>query len=246
MHINKFQQTWSSTMFGASLVEFMISIVISLFSISLIISMYLSSMISDNKTMQLTRLQEEINTLITIISDDIARAGLIKTAHEYVAGSIIGCHLHNCSPSTFRTVVIDRFDRNETNYSCISYTYDHDRLSLPSDDNAMGYRLHNGSIEVRVGGRTCQTAGWTDITDKRFVYINKLSFTMLEPARSANCTVNNTTMTCIGNKTANNIEIHLIATLISPKCKSKKSVNDKNCVRLSSTKKVVLNNASYL
>jgi len=234
---------------GASLIEFMIAMTISLVAIAMITSIYISGLIIDGKNIKFARLRQEVSAITTLIIRDIKRAGYVSNAHINFSGSLNGCNaLATCSLSIFRTVVTDSRNSDEPADSCIIYAYDEDNSGDNNNNNAMGYRLHNGAIEVRVARRPCTAGGWTDITDTRFVHISNLQFLIQEPQRTNICTRIDSALTCrtLTKNSANvSLTLSYSATLIDPHCTLNQVPADPNCITLTVNENVRLRNAFY-
>jgi len=234
---------------GFSLIEFMIAMTISLVAIGMITSIYLSGLIIDGKNIKLARLHQEVSSLTLLMINDIKRAGYINDAHFNTTGTISGCVSPAlCSPVQFRTIITDAKDSDEPTDSCISYAYDEDGSGGNNNSNAMGYRLHNGAIEVRVAQRSCDTGGWTDITDSQFVHISALQFLVQEPALSNICSRVGTHLICRPSiETRSNLSLLLRfkATLIEDRCEVEQVPPDRDCTSIIVNEHVRIGNVIY-
>jgi|GEM_PF-6508135 len=234
---------------GFSLIEFMIAMTISLVAIGMITSIYLSGLMIDGKNIKLARLRQEVSSLTLLMISDIKRAGYINDAHFNTIGTISGCASPAiCSPIDFRTIITDAKDSDEPTDSCITYAYDEDSSGGINNSNAMGYRLHNGAIEVRVAQRTCNSGGWTDITDSQFVHISELKFLIQEPARSDVCRRTGTSLICralIANSSYLSLILMFKATLIEEGCNVEQVPPDNDCTSIIVNENVRLKNVIY-
>ncbi len=254
---------------GFTLIEFMVSMVISLFSIAIITSIYVSGLVTDAKSIKFGRLTEEVSTITTLLTQDIKRAGYVNNAHINLAGAVTGCGGGTCSDEAFRTIVTNQFDTDEPANSCITYAYDEDGNGVISDDNAMGYRLHDGAIEVRKDSISCTDGGWVDITDTKFVHISDLEFMItaegctvaggVETCAPAQgeladaCTKAGTTLTCspaAGERYGVSVALSFNATLVESSCTLDKDLaegedSDPDCITLSVNETLVIRNAIY-
>jgi len=112
----------------------------------------------------------------------------------------------------------------------------------------MGYRLHNGAIEVRVAQRTCNSGGWTDITDSRFVHISELNFFIQEPERSDVCRRVDTSLICqtLTEKSSYlSLTLTFKATLVEERCNIEQVPSDNDCTRIIISENVRLKNVIY-
>jgi len=150
---------------GFTLVEFMISMALSLAAILVVTSIYVTSFQIDSKTIKYSRLNDEVTSIIALLSEDIKRAG-------YVANAGLGVP----RPVEFRTLLVSEF-AGESNNSCILFSYDfNDNNGYDGNDEAFGYRLNDGELETRQGGRSCTQTLWQSLTDPNFVTISNLVF----------------------------------------------------------------------
>lgn len=254
---------------GFTLIEFMVSVVISLFSIGIITSIYVSGLVTDAKSIKFGRLTEEVSTIKTLLTQDIRRAGYVNNAHINLTGAVTGCGTGTCSDEAFRTIVTNQFDTGEPANSCITYAYDEDGNGVINDNNAMGYRLHDGAIEVRKKSFSCTTGGWVDITDTKFVHISDLEFMVSADACAVvggvvtcapalgeladACTKAGTALTCrpaAGESDGITIALSFNATLVENSCTLDKDLAegeepDSDCITLSVNETLVIRNAIY-
>jgi len=232
-----------------SLIELMIGVTISLFAMSLITSIYVSGLITDAKNIKFSRLNQEVSSITTLIARDLRRAGYVNNAHTNLRGSIAGCNgVDSCSDQSFRKLVTDQRNSDEQTDSCITYAYDEDGISNINNNNAMGYRLHDGAIEVRVASRLCGAGRWTDITDTNFIQIANLQFIVQQPGRDSACSRVDTTLTCLtasGSKENLSLLFSFNATLVENDCSPNQDPADPDCITLSVTEMVYLPNANY-
>jgi len=235
----------------------MISIAISLFAIAISTAMFVSGLIIDAKAIKFARLSDEVNSLTTLISDEIRRAGYVSSSHQLLTNApnplntVSRCRavsLAGCSKLAYRTIITDQFGANEPSNSCILLAYDQDNSGSLNNTDYVGFRLHDDAIEIRNIKRQCSTGGWQDLSDTKFVTISNLSFRVQEPALSDSCTQTGTTSTCIPLASSSEVfQINLAfsATLVESRCTPKQNPADPDCVTLRVNKTVVVQNASY-
>lgn len=159
---------------GSSLVELMISMALGLASITAMASLVGHGIALNASLLAKSRLEEEINAVVTVISHDLKRAGYYALTKKMVE-----------SPTT----EINPFDNSvslgafpgELPNSCISYAYDRNKNGIrddsPSNEN-YGFRLRNNAIEIRLDGGTCSQGGWHDLTDPKVVQVTTLKFAL--------------------------------------------------------------------
>jgi len=168
---------------GFTLVEFIISAALSLAAILAVTSIYITSFKIDSKTIQYSRLHDEVTTIMALLSEDIKRAGYVGNSETIltqldapgVAGNPIDTRCApvstGCSDSEFRKVVVTN---DET---CILFAYDFDDDgNYDSPDEAFGYRIKNGRFEARQEAEGCGGDSWLTLTDSDFVLVSDLEF----------------------------------------------------------------------
>lgn len=183
---------------GFTLVEFMISMALSLAAILVVTSIYITSFQIDSKTIKFARLNDEVTSIMALLSEDIKRAGYYRNAEVYIirldpespasssdfrrydSTDDDFCPGAVCpSPAEFRTLLVSEFGGENSN-SCILFAYDFNDNGTYDNSSgnreAFGYRLHNKQLETRKGGWSCTQGGWGPLTDPLFVTISDLEF----------------------------------------------------------------------
>jgi len=171
---------------GFTLVEFMISMALSLAAILVVTSIYITSFKIDSKTIKYARLNDEVTSIMALLSEDIKRAGYIANAEVTIqsavpAGNTSKCNPDStiCAPVEFRTLLVDQFAGEVAN-SCVLFAYDfNDNGAYDNTTDwreAFGYRLHDKKLETRKGGFSCTQTNWESLTDPNFVTISALTF----------------------------------------------------------------------
>jgi len=131
---------------GLTLIEMMIAMIIGIIISGAVITIFISNIKSATDTMKMTRLNQELRGVMTLISDEIKRAGYSSDATN----------------SAFNDAF--NFDSGS---SCLRYSYDEDGDGTQGADEQFGFHLNNSAIEWtnRVTSDTCAGTGWQDITD---------------------------------------------------------------------------------
>lgn len=157
---------------GNSLVELMISMTLGLASIAAMASLVGHGIALNTTLLAKSRLEEEINAVVAVISHDLKRAGYNAQIQEVVK-----------HPST----ILNPFDGSlsigaysaEPPNSCINFAYDRNKNgeldTAPSNEN-YGYRLKDKAVEIRLDGAACDESGWHDLTDPQVVQVMALQF----------------------------------------------------------------------
>ena len=133
---------------GVSLIELMVGLLIGLIVIAAVGSVYVSAARSSSEILAANRLNQEIRTLMDLMSFEIRRSGFgIEPALESIA-------IHD-------------------NGSCIVYRYQFD-----GNERNAGFRLNSNQIELKEGGTLadCTQGTWTPITDIGMVTVTALTF----------------------------------------------------------------------
>lgn len=158
---------------GVSLLELMVALLISTFVVSALVGLFFMAGRHNTNTLEITKLDTELNLVINSMARDVQRAG-------YWANS--------SSSSTNPFMQTGTTDLTIVGGNCVLMTYDHDANgSLPAvgtgtDDERYGYRLMNGAIQYRPSGASFSCAAlpdaWTNLTDNRIITITAFTLTL--------------------------------------------------------------------
>ncbi|WP_114325385.1 prepilin-type N-terminal cleavage/methylation domain-containing protein [Candidatus Colwellia aromaticivorans] len=174
MYINQ-DKTTKINQQGFTLIEFMISMALSLAAILVVTSIYVTSFQIDSKTIKYARLNDEVTSIMALLSEDIKRAG-------YDANAEVTISSETPAPAEFRTLLVSEFT-GETSNSCILFSYDfNENNEYDSSTEDFGYRLHDGKLETRKDGKSCTETGWESLTDPDFVNISAIEISPAVPA----------------------------------------------------------------
>jgi prepilin peptidase dependent protein B len=159
--------------YGNSLVELMISMTLGLASITAMASLVGHGIALNSSLLAKSRLDEEMNAVVAVLSHDLKRAGYNAHTNQMVK-----------TPTTFlnpfdNSLSIAAFTSEAAN-SCINFAYDRNKNGVldiaPSNEN-YGFRLKDRAIEIRLDGAACDESGWHDLTDPKVVQVTNLEFT---------------------------------------------------------------------
>jgi prepilin peptidase dependent protein B len=161
---------------GNSLVELMISMTLGLASITAMASLVGHGIALNSSLLAKSRLHEEINAVVAVLSHDLKRAGYYAHTNEIVK-----------NPTVFLNPFDDSLSigayANETANSCINFAYDRNKNgaldTAPVNEN-YGFRLKDRAVEIRLNGAACDESGWHDLTDPKVVQVMALEFTVEE------------------------------------------------------------------
>lgn len=166
---------------GFGLVELMISILLGLIVIAAVTSLVLATLRTDRETLQMTRLTQDLRSVMALVTRDIRRAGYWPYAIEDIgAGSTLNPH----DEITFNDDPADGLDAD-----CILYSY-HEEGAGTVDDldppEREGYRLDGDNLWIEAADRSsgptdcAADSGWIALTDDhpddRLIEITDFSF----------------------------------------------------------------------
>lgn len=163
--------------FGFTLIEVMIALVLNIILFLALISIFVGNLKHYRVTLSTNRLNEQMQSAMQLMSNDIRRAGYSATASNDV-----GTHL-NTNPFMSNTT-----DVTITNSNCILFAYDNSSngtlptISNSYDDERYGFRLQNNAIQVRPPGApfvcNASASSWENMTDPTIISISVLTFTL--------------------------------------------------------------------
>ena len=153
---------------GFSLVELLISLLLGSLLLAMIISLYVFSVSAGAKNLKYSRLRTDLQSVMTVIEDDIRRAGY--GGSDYMVGS-----------EAKKTV--DTLHSGSEN--CIVYYYNEDQSASLNHSNKMAFRFDSADDKIQFGrgvgpvAADCYVSGnghWEAMTDSKFIKITQLSF----------------------------------------------------------------------
>lgn len=163
---------------GFTLPEVMVALVINAILFSAFLSIFIATLIHYEKVMSTSRLNQELQMALQLMTNDIRRAGYSSTA-----SSDVGAGQNN---NQFMASSVDVYVNAGNN--CILFSYDHNgNGSLPSisssyDDERYGYRLNGNVVQARPPGASfscgASASEWENMTDPNVVKITALTFTL--------------------------------------------------------------------
>jgi prepilin-type N-terminal cleavage/methylation domain-containing protein len=172
---------------GFTLVELLIGLLISLLVISGALALLLKVFEGQKSNLGLIRLNEETRFLSEIMIKDIRRAGFVSTYADDEFDSLYNNPFFSeVSGSSTDITIFDDSDYDAAISlgaagECIllSYNADNDQAVVVDDNERMGYRLNNGTLQIRTEGTTnesCNNGTWYDLSNPR-VNVTSLTFT---------------------------------------------------------------------
>ena len=139
---------------GFTLVELMIAILLGLIVVGATITIYIATLRGSTDTVRSARLNYDLDAAMTLMINDIRRAG-------YWGGAVIGSDARN-NPANLAANMLQI-----PNASCVLYSYDTNGNGQISDDERYGFRLNNGILQMRLSGTTtadCNNGEWQSLT----------------------------------------------------------------------------------
>lgn len=184
---------------GVTLIEMMIGMTVGLFVVSGVLTVYVATLNSTSDTIKQSRLNQEIMTLINIMSTDIRRAGYwagstpdtsASNPFSEIANTALDVRDVSSNASTFTTANVLA---GTAVGNCITYAYDLDQGGgNPADDELFGFKLLNNAVWMRTScddtgtsndcsyatadADDCAKGSWERITDQNTISVNSLLF----------------------------------------------------------------------
>jgi prepilin peptidase dependent protein B len=163
---------------GFTLTELMIAIALNLLVLIALVSIFVTNLQHYRSVLNTNRLQQELQTAMNIMSNDIRRAGYWANARNDLRTD------QNNNPFMVSGTDVSVGTGN----TCILLTYDRDNNgTLPSvsssyDDERYGYRLNSQTLQTRPWGAsfscTAAASAWENVTDPNVILITGLTFTL--------------------------------------------------------------------
>lgn len=191
---------------GVSLVEVLIGLSVGIILTFGVIVFYSNTSKVSNETLRTVRLEHELQTAMTMMKNDIRRAGYTANASSLVGTGTINPFM--VSGST---------DIQVPNTGCILLTYDLNMdgslpaLNAAGSDERFGYRLSNQTIQIRPStdsSFSCDAGTWENLTNPNIISITNLTFALTEsvealdssnpPPAGASITVRQVSITITG------------------------------------------------
>ena len=190
---------------GFSLIELMVALVVGLFVAGIVATMYVSIVRANSTTIQLSRLNQDLQSTMDIIARDIQRTGYDADSAQNLARNTSGQHITSAGVVTTSDVeaVFYAFQigtGNPLDYvsasNCILLRYDTNGDGVVAGGSAsqpeiLGYRYASAALAVEyqnwtsVASQNCTSTGWQTLAGgDGHLNVNGLTFT-LKPASGA-------------------------------------------------------------
>jgi type IV pilus assembly protein PilW len=186
---------------GFTLIELLISITIALIITAAIFGIYANSAGTSAAMLKSSKLNQELYSLMLVMSNDIRRAGYVAAPDPIVDSENFDTFLENPQGNPFsqddtELALIDSYTSNTAitgnspgEAQCVLYTFDQDGDGTLDKEEIFGFRLNSndGTVEMRVGwddydpatsviNQLCDKGNWDAVTDKNLIKITDLSF----------------------------------------------------------------------
>lgn len=162
---------------GFTFTELMIALVINTFLFIGLISIFVMNIDHYRRTLNISRLNQQLQSAIFVMSNEIRRAGYWANASSNIGGTA------NNNP--FMASGVDL--TISVNNQCILFSYDRDNdgllpnISSINDDERYGFRLNGNAVQARPTGSSFNCAAsasaWENVTDPNILQITNLTFT---------------------------------------------------------------------
>jgi len=141
---------------GATLIELLISVVISLIILASLLGMYVTSTANSSQTLKSSKLNQELTSLLTVMTNDIRRAGINGQAMPepdqnpfwkpgatdiFIPPSKTSCILYSYDADLDGTICLQDIDSDPDTHNCADVKGD-----IKPDTNIYGFSLESGVV----------------------------------------------------------------------------------------------------
>ncbi|HEY8099069.1 MAG TPA: prepilin-type N-terminal cleavage/methylation domain-containing protein [Methylobacter sp.] len=167
---------------GITLIELLIGMLVGLVVLAGGINIFITSVKGQNNNINLSRLNQDMRTMMSIIESDIRRAGFATSLPDTYFSSV---QTNPFFDSTTSGATTDLAVYNTGSCIVFSYNSDNDPPPTPPIGNSnerFGFRLNSttGNLELRSSGSTnenCTDGAWQSVTEPT-VHFTGLTFTL--------------------------------------------------------------------
>ncbi len=157
---------------GYTLIEIMIAMTLAVGSLAAVSSLVGYGVGVNGNLLSSARLNEELGNVYALIIADLRRTG-------YSGNTMAMVSQPDANPSPFNQSISISEYPGETAQSCVLFSYDSNdngTLDQASPNEHFGYRLLDGTVEIRRNALDCTSNGWEDLTDGSVVNVTSLRF----------------------------------------------------------------------
>lgn len=179
---------------GVTIIELLVGISVGLLVVSGAVAMYSSSIRNSNETLRASKLNQELSALMSVMVNDIRRAGYWENAAPIGNFNENPFSQENATAlAVIDDLTSDTLQGPTGQGSCLVYAYD--ATYLPGDvagvidtTDLFGFRLNGTVVQMRqvgvvdgadcIGGtcNSCNNGTWEDVTDPNLIEITNLDF----------------------------------------------------------------------
>ena len=168
---------------GFSIIELMVAITFGLLVLASITSVMVSTLVTNSANLKMIRLDQELRTVMLMMTRNIRRAGSSANAVADVKSNtdtnpFDGIQLVDLAAPTVLIYDDEGAAPVDAQGDCILFSYDLDDDGVLDANEAFGFRLdsNDGAVEIRQGGANCSQGGWQNLTDELSITITNLDF----------------------------------------------------------------------
>ncbi|WP_237068421.1 prepilin-type N-terminal cleavage/methylation domain-containing protein [Microbulbifer guangxiensis] len=178
---------------GFTLIELLISLTIGLIILGAAASVYVTTVVNSGASISASRLNQELGTLMSVMVQDIRRAGYWRDAASNPIQNPF--NTADVTALAVRPSVADPTGVGSSG-QCVLYAYDSNDSGSLDSENLFGFRLNNGVVEMRLGGLNtnvrhdyCSNVGddWQPVTDPNLVRVTNLTFDTQDSTAPSTC-----------------------------------------------------------
>ncbi|TKB44258.1 hypothetical protein [Thalassotalea mangrovi] len=168
---------------GITLVDLLLSMLLGIVVLSGVISIYVAVVKSSSDTLKSSKLNTQLMTIMSVMSNDIRRAGywndFISEPQTNPFSQLDDTALEVINSPASNTGYADNTD---VNGECIVYAYDENENGVvDADSEYFGFRLLDGVVQMRASGTVtdgdnCNNGVWMDLSDSDLYTITRLTF----------------------------------------------------------------------
>jgi prepilin peptidase dependent protein B len=173
---------------GLSLIELMVSLTIGMFLLVGLLAYLSRSLAMTSSTYQNSRISQELNAVMELMTRDIRRAGFSSTAQDATTAALAAANAFT------QSAVAGANDGgiNIATAGCILYSYDMPGTANGVRDSSelLGFKVASGVLYTASGGSGsgCSASGWQPITDPNVTEITALTFQYLDASDNVSTT----------------------------------------------------------
>ncbi|BBL69501.1 PilW family protein [Methylogaea oryzae] len=167
---------------GFTLVELLVGMVIGMTVLAAITQIMVSSNSTNLDTLRMVRFNQEMRSVMNLMTSDIRRAGFNAYAVSQVGqGTTMANPFGGLSVDD---VAISTASPGPLSGGCIRYGYDDSSNAATNADGVLngneqyGFKLNGGAVQRHTTATACADAGWQALTDTSNLTVTALTFTL--------------------------------------------------------------------